>query len=116
MLSNFIQSAVFAGLSCCVALSGAWAQTGGSRGDDVLLEMSQASKRNDKSRLTQLLPQARGHALEPWAAYWELKARLSSRPTLAVMRREWHAFWNYRVGRDSTRTPRYLWRVARTSS
>ncbi len=76
MLSNFIQSAVFAGLSCCVALSGAWAQTGGSRGDDVLLEMGQAFKRNDKSRLTQLLPQARGHVLEPWAAYWELKARL----------------------------------------
>ena len=27
--------------------------------------------------MTGLLPQARGHILEPWAAYWELKARLA---------------------------------------
>ena len=47
-----------------------------TRGDDVLLEMNQAFKRNDRKRLTALLPQARGHALEPWAAYWELRARL----------------------------------------
>ncbi|MFZ3141934.1 transglycosylase SLT domain-containing protein [Polaromonas sp.] len=45
-------------------------------GDSVIVEMNKAFKRGDKSRLTQLLPQARGHALEPWAAYWELKARL----------------------------------------
>lgn len=45
--------------------------------DDVLLQMKQASQRGDKARLTALLPQARGHALEPWAAYWELKARMS---------------------------------------
>jgi soluble lytic murein transglycosylase len=25
-----------------------------------------------------MLPQLRGHALEPWAAYWELRARLDS--------------------------------------
>jgi soluble lytic murein transglycosylase len=46
------------------------------RGDAVLIEMAQAFKRNDRRRLTVLLPQARGHLLEPWAAYWELKARL----------------------------------------
>jgi soluble lytic murein transglycosylase len=44
--------------------------------DDVLTQMKQAFQRGDKGRLTALLPQARGHALEPWAAYWELKARL----------------------------------------
>lgn len=44
--------------------------------DDVLVQMKQAFQRGDKARLTGLLPQARGHALEPWAAYWELKARL----------------------------------------
>jgi len=44
--------------------------------DDVLLQMKQAFQRGDKARLSALLPQARGHALEPWAAYWELKARL----------------------------------------
>ena len=45
-------------------------------GDGVLLEMSQAFRRGDRNRLTQLLPQARDHVLEPWAAYWEIKARL----------------------------------------
>ncbi|WP_219216217.1 lytic transglycosylase domain-containing protein [Variovorax boronicumulans] len=44
--------------------------------DDVLVQMKQAFQRSDKARLAALLPQARGHALEPWAAYWELKARL----------------------------------------
>ena len=44
--------------------------------DDVLVQMKQAFQRGDKGRLAALLPQARGHALEPWAAYWELKARL----------------------------------------
>jgi soluble lytic murein transglycosylase len=44
--------------------------------DDVLIQMKQAFQRGDKGRLAALLPQARGHALEPWAAYWELKARL----------------------------------------
>ena len=46
------------------------------RADSVLLEMNQAFKKVDKARLTALLPQASGHPLEPWAAYWELKARL----------------------------------------
>ncbi|AMM23991.1 lytic transglycosylase domain-containing protein [Variovorax sp. PAMC 28711] len=49
------------------------AQTGG---DDVVVQMKQAFQRGDKGRLTALLPQARGSTLEPWAAYWELKARL----------------------------------------
>ena len=47
-----------------------------SAGDDVVLQMKQAFQRGDKARLSALLPQARGSALEPWAAYWELKARL----------------------------------------
>ena len=45
-------------------------------GDGLIIDMNKAFRRGDKARLTQLLPQARGHALEPWAAYWELKARL----------------------------------------
>lgn len=47
-----------------------------NRGDDVLLEMQQAFRKSDRNKLAQLLPAARGHVLEPWAAYWELKARL----------------------------------------
>jgi soluble lytic murein transglycosylase len=46
--------------------------------DAVILEMQQASRQGNRARLAQLLPQARGHALEPWAAYWELRARLDS--------------------------------------
>ncbi len=44
--------------------------------DAVISEMQQAFRKNDKTRLSALLPQARGHVLEPWAAYWELSARL----------------------------------------
>jgi soluble lytic murein transglycosylase len=47
-----------------------------TRADNVLVEMGQAFKKLDKRRLTELLPQSIGHNLEPWAAYWELKARL----------------------------------------
>lgn len=46
--------------------------------DDVLLQMQQAFRQGDKARLAQLLPQAQGHILEPWAAYWELRARLDT--------------------------------------
>jgi soluble lytic murein transglycosylase len=60
--------------SIAIALSfGAQAQP---QGDGLIVEMNQAFRKADKKRLTALLPQVRGHALEPWAAYWELKARL----------------------------------------
>jgi soluble lytic murein transglycosylase len=49
-----------------------------ARADSVLVEMNAAFKKLDKKRLTDLLPQAAGHSLEPWAAYWELKARLET--------------------------------------
>ena len=47
-----------------------------ARADSILLEMAQAYKVRDRKRLSSLLPQVRGHILEPWAAYWELSARL----------------------------------------
>ena len=49
-----------------------------ARADDTILEMNDAFKKGERKRLTALLPQVRGHALEPWAAYWELRARLES--------------------------------------
>ncbi|MFT3718903.1 transglycosylase SLT domain-containing protein [Pseudorhodoferax sp.] len=49
---------------------------GDGRGDELILEMQQAFKRNDGPRLAALLPQVRGHVLEPWAAYWEARSRL----------------------------------------
>ncbi|MDW5444222.1 lytic transglycosylase domain-containing protein [Polaromonas sp. SM01] len=76
MLSKFVVTTLISGLSSLLILFPAGAQNNGSRGDDVLLEMNKAFKRGDKNKLAQLLPQARGHALEPWATYWELKARL----------------------------------------
>ena len=47
-----------------------------NKADEVILDMSQAFKKNDKGQLTRLLPRAKGHTLEPWAAYWELRVRL----------------------------------------
>ena len=52
--------------------------------DDVIAQMKQAFQRGDRARLAALLPQARGHALEAWAAYWELKARLSEASAFEV--------------------------------
>ena len=45
--------------------------------DSALLDMQQAYKKGDSKRLSALLPAAEGHLLQPWAAYWELSARLS---------------------------------------
>lgn len=56
----------------------AHAQNNSNGPDAVLLEMAQAARQGNKGRLAQLLPQARGHVLEPWAAYWELRARLDT--------------------------------------
>ncbi len=47
-----------------------------SKADEAVLEMKDAFRKADRKRLAALLPQARGHVLEPWAAYWELRARL----------------------------------------
>ena len=129
MLSKFIFTTLISGLFFLTGLTPASAQNNASRGDDVLLEMNQAFKRGDKKKLTQLLPQARGHALEPWAAYWELRARLDEASAQEVQdfmaryagsyqedrlrndwllllgeRRDWAAFAaeypNYRMGDD----------------
>jgi soluble lytic murein transglycosylase len=54
--------------------------------DDLILEMSQAFKKGNSKRLTALLPQVRGHALEPWAAYWELRSRLDTAAPEEVQR------------------------------
>jgi soluble lytic murein transglycosylase len=50
--------------------------TNNAQADTVITDMAHAFKRGDRKRLSALLPQAKGHLLEPWAAYWELKARL----------------------------------------
>ncbi len=52
--------------------------------DDVILEMQRAYKRLDRKRLGALLPQVKGHPLEPWGAYWELAARLEDAPASEI--------------------------------
>lgn len=71
MLYKFLFSTLIAAFLCPAAV----AQS--ATGDNVIIEMNQAFKRGDRKKLSTLLPQARGHALEPYAAYWELRARLS---------------------------------------
>ncbi|MHB1121477.1 MAG: lytic transglycosylase domain-containing protein [Ramlibacter sp.] len=63
-------------LILALLVSGAQAQVRG--GDEQILEMQQAFRQGNKAKLAQLLPQVRGHLLEPWAAYWELRSRLES--------------------------------------
>ena len=46
--------------------------------DVAILDMAQAFKQGKSQRLSDLLPKVRGHILEPWAAYWELRARLDT--------------------------------------
>ena len=47
-------------------------------GDTLIIEAREASRRNDRPRLANLRQAAldSGHALAPWADYWELKSRL----------------------------------------
>jgi soluble lytic murein transglycosylase len=49
-----------------------------------ILEMSEAFKKLDRKRLAALLPQVKGHILEPWGAYWELSARLEEARPMEV--------------------------------
>ena len=75
MLSKFLLSVVFA-TAFHLPASAQTVSSTTAGADNVIIEMNKAFKRVDKIKLTQMLPQARGHALEPWAAYWELKVRL----------------------------------------
>ena len=76
LLTTLLSLALAGAFSGSAAAQNSTSNGSNSRADSVLLEMNQAFKKVDKARLTALLPQASGHALEPWAAYWELKARL----------------------------------------
>ena len=75
--SAILTSIAFAGAIVLSISAPALAQNRDTqRADSALLEMSQSYKSRDRKRLIALLPQVRGHVLEPWAAYWDLSARL----------------------------------------
>jgi soluble lytic murein transglycosylase len=75
--STILTSIALAGVAMLSPSLSAKAQSAdSSRLDDTVLDMAQAYKMRDKQRMAQLLPSLRGHPLEPWAAFWELSARL----------------------------------------
>src|SRR6476469_7506481 len=85
MLSKFVFTALFSAVATSFLAAAAYlspvlaqspAPSANAAGDNLILEMNQAFRRSDRKRLSMLLPQVRCHALEPWAAYWELRARL----------------------------------------
>lgn len=45
--------------------------------DSIIMAMHAAYKQKDSATVSALFPQARGHLLEPWAAYWDLNLKLS---------------------------------------
>ena len=49
-----------------------------AQSDAAIIEMNQAFAKSDRKRLSALLPQVKGHTLEAWGAYWELRARLDT--------------------------------------
>jgi soluble lytic murein transglycosylase len=61
-----------------IALSVACHVQAQPRGDDLILEMRDAFRQGNRAKMALLLPQLRGHALEPWAAYWEIRSRLDT--------------------------------------
>ncbi|MBE0473872.1 lytic transglycosylase domain-containing protein [Rhodoferax sp.] len=66
------------GSLCGVPALAQSAASGVSASDAVILEMRDAFNKGLSERLTELLPRAQGHVLAPWAAYWELRARMDT--------------------------------------
>ncbi len=69
---------ILTGLALALSVGAAHAQATTPKTDELVLEMNRAYKARDTRKLAQLLPQVRGHALEPYAAYWEIRARLDT--------------------------------------
>jgi soluble lytic murein transglycosylase len=87
-------------MAALVLQTTAWAQT---PADTALLEMRDAFRRNNTGQLATLLPRVRGHALEPLALYWDMKARLDTAPATdirAAMDRMAGSYWEDRLRND----------------
>lgn len=61
-------------LSAALGLTGAAAAN--AAGDDDFLAMREAYRVKDTRKLDMLAPRLKGHVLEPYAAYWQLRAQL----------------------------------------
>jgi soluble lytic murein transglycosylase len=89
-------------MAVLLAPAAAWSQGGGG-GDAALLDMRDAFRRNNTTQLANLLPTVRGHALEPMAVYWDMRARLESTgPTeiRAALDRMAGTYWEDRLRND----------------
>ena len=87
-------------MAALVLQTTAWAQT---PADTALLEMRDAFRRNNTGQMATLLPRVRGHALEPLAIYWDMKARLDTAPATeirAAMDRMAGSYWEDRLRND----------------
>ena len=107
MLYKIIFGAVLSSLLAAPGLaqsqSAALPANANPAGDSLILEMNKAFRSANKGRLAELLPQVRGHALEPWAAYWELKARLgesSAQEVQSFMARHAGSYFEDRLRND----------------
>lgn len=78
---QFVNILTLIGLAGFLAAHAPHALSASDRGDEMLLEMRTAFNKGQSKRLTELLPAVKGHVLEPWAAYWELRARLETAST-----------------------------------
>ena len=84
ILTPFLTAFALLGALCLPAPQAHAQGRDSSWADDSIQEMAQAYKARDRKRMAQLLPQLRGYVLEPWAAYWELSARLDDASTTEI--------------------------------
>ncbi|QDL55895.1 lytic transglycosylase domain-containing protein [Rhodoferax aquaticus] len=83
--SAILTSIALLGATLSPSISSALAQgRDNTLADQAVMDMAQAYKQRDKRKLAALLPQARGSLLEPWAAYWEISARLDEAPVREI--------------------------------
>lgn len=69
----------------------------------LMRQLYAAYKRRDRDTLSRLLPRVRGNTLEPYAAYWELTARLknATEPEVQAFVRRWQgSYWEDRLRND----------------
>jgi len=107
-MTQGIQKQIGAGLRLIMAgtllhAAAACAQPASGGSDATLLEMREAFRRSNTAQLDNLLPQARGHALEPLAMYWTMRPRLETASPFeirAALDRMAGTYWEDRLRND----------------
>ncbi len=104
MKKGSIEQGVWAIMAALTLHAAAWAQAPTqASAEAALLQMREAHRQGDSSTLTALLPSVRGHALEPLAAYWDMKTRLdeaSPAEIRGVLVRYTGSYWEDRLRND----------------